>query len=182
MRECAAAAVRANATADRAVEGSGADQLMPLLLLLLSRGGVPDVLAQIHFAQTYFLINGCAGHDDPRKGELGYILTTFDAACAHLRAAGRAALQPSAPAAHAPAKNTTPLRAGAAKHHSRNPSAPAMLELVTFCQQGDTQTDAEPAEHQSSASDVRPGRWASPFARWRARAPAELTFPSPGRT
>ena len=189
LRECAAAAVRANATANGAVQGSGADVLIPLLLLLLARwSGVPDILAHIHFAENYFLISGCAGEDDPRKSELGYIATSFDAACAHLRAAGRAALQPSVPVTHAPAKAVTPGRASAKTNrgHSRTPSAPAMLELVAF--QGDAAT-AEPQADEAEQPDVavpdasaRPGRWASPFARWRARAPAELASPSPVRT
>ena len=185
LRECAAAAVRANASANGAVQGSGADVLIPLLLLLLARGGgVPDVLAHIHFAENYFLVNGCAGEDDPRKSELGYIATSFDAACAHLRAAGRAALQPSVPVTLAPAKAVTPGRASlktSRPSHSRNPSAPAMLELVAF--QGDAaraepQVDVEPGAAVDDAS-ARPGRWASPFARWRARAPAAA---SPVRT
>ena len=185
LRECAAAAVRANATANGAVQGSGADVLIPLLLLLLARGsGVPDVLAHIHFAENYFLVNGCAGEDDPRKSELGYIATSFDAACAHLRAAGRAALQPSMPVTLTPAKAVTPGRASqnTRRSHSRNPSAPAMLELVAF--QGDAataepQVDEEQPEAAVDDTSARPGRWASPFARWRARAPAAA---SPVRT
>jgi hypothetical protein len=193
LRECAAAAVRANAIANGAVQGSGADVLIPLLLLLLARGGgVSDVLAHIHFAESYFLINGCAGEEDPRKSELGYIATSFDAACAHLRAAGRAALQPTVPVIVPHAKAVTPGRASVktGRGHSRNPSAPAMLELVAF--QGDA-TAAEPKavddERQQPDADAadasaRPGRWASPFARWRSssRAPAELAAPSPVRT
>ena len=180
LRECAAAAVRANANANGAVQGSGADVLIPLLLLLLARSGVADVLAHIHFAESYLLINGCAGEDDPRQSELGYIATSFDAACAHLRAAGLSSV-------HAPAKAITPGRASVktSRSHSRNPSAPAMLELVAL--QGDSATADEPhadAEQLDAAgAEARPGRWASPFARWRARATtAELAAPSPDRT
>ena len=170
------------ANAGGAVEGSGADQLMPLLLLLLSRGGVPDVLAHVHFAESFFLINGCGSEDDPRKGELGYILATFSAACAHLRAAGRAGLHPGVPAPPAPAKAATPGRAAVKQsRHSRHPSAPAMLELVSL-QPGDAAV-AQPGNEadercRSPLPDAKLGRWASPFARWRARAPSE----SPGRT
>jgi hypothetical protein len=157
---------------------------MPLLLLLLSRGGVPDILAHVHYVEHYFLINGCGSEDDPRKGEIGYILATFSAACAHLRAAGRAGLQPGVPAPPALAKTATPGRAAVKQsRHSRHPSAPAMLELVSLQQPGDAAA-AQPAGDEadershSPVPDAKLGRWASPFARWRARAPSE----SPGRT
>ena len=188
LRECAASAVRANASANGAVQGSGADVLIPLLLLLLARGsGVPDVLAHIHFAESYFLINGCAGEDDPRKSELGYIATSFDAACAHLRAAGRAALQPNVPATLAPAKAVTPGRASvkSSRSHVRNPSAPAMLELVAFqcdATAAEPQVDDEQPEAVVDDASARRSRWASPFARWRSRAPAECAAHSPVRT
>ena len=153
---------------------------MPLLLLLLARGGVPEVVAQLHYAENYFLVNGCGGEEDPRKSELGYIAATFGAACAHLRAAGRAALLPAPAPALVPAKGTTPGRAAAKpSRHSRRPSAPAMLELVAF-QLGDAETQhrGEVAAEScpSPVAEAKPGRWASPFARWRARAPAD----SPG--
>jgi hypothetical protein len=179
LRDAAAALLRANSDAVAArgaaeppadAEPQGADLLLPLLVQLLRTGGCCDVLPHLEYAERFILLHGApaAGGEDPRKGELGYVLTAFSAAAEHVRAAGRAAGRRSSAAPKGPVSPTggagRPVRAT----HTRSASSPCLLELVNL-----HEADAEASDEDAPTAAARPqAQWLShAFARWRTGAP-----------
>jgi hypothetical protein len=191
LRDTSAAALQAYAAAAAAGDSSraseaeptqlgeadlrGADLLLPLLCELLAAAvaaGGCDIVAQLHFIDSFWLLNDDvipAEAEDPRRGELGFTHTMWAAAVDHLQAVGRH----SAPSGERAVAQVTG-HDKSPRLHVRNASAPSVLELVKF------RTEGAELEGEGSAASPRgdalgappPPRWLPlQFARWRARAP-----------
>jgi hypothetical protein len=185
LRDASAAAMQSYAdAADAAGEAeptqrgeadlSGADLLLPLLIKLLASAaaaGGCDIVAQLHFIDSFWLLNDdaiAAGSEDPRRGELGFTHTMWAAAVDHLQAAGRHRPPSGERAVAQTAGHDTSPRL-----HVRNASAPSVLELVKIRTEGsELEGKGEASPRGDALGAPPPPRWLPlQFARWRARAP-----------